>query len=455
MNNANPADFSYPVFDRQLKNLLSMSQVLLEGWDDYSTTELNHDLRSLCIKSARICYQADIDRTLQQEAFNRQRLEPNYFFLEQFNDLVRGKLVPHLKATISQIREGKAFQGHTSPLFPISYSKVLPHLSDFLIEDGASVHALDVLQKDAEKIEKVLEKKKTAHTTGMLPEERFMALSQYFALCCYLLLHFEKVVKLYQVEIKPDEAARLFTKDILNYTESEKGQKELERFKTTLEFDYDGEVLTDNQIKEIRRKIRDAIPVNLQTMFMKYADQTDTMAIELLGQEIDSADYQLLLEGLAKWQLLKATTYEQAHPETTTSTLHNTIFRRTIDGSKVNLLYIREVIGHMLPKITRKNHWFCVWCVLKHRNLLATLEQEAFALQMQHPDWFPNLEKYKTFTGATLNDYNGYLSQTDFLSWNEEDYKEFLNFHHVPKQSQGLLKKFKTLCIQLDAAFGC
>ena len=155
MNNANPADFSYPVFDRQLKNLLSMSQVLLEGWDDYSTTELNHDLRSLCIKSARICYLADIDRTLQQEAFNRQRLEPNYFFLEQFNDLVRGKLVPHLKATISQIREGKPFQGHTSPLFPISYSKVLPHLSDFLIEDGASVHALDVLQKDAEKIEKI------------------------------------------------------------------------------------------------------------------------------------------------------------------------------------------------------------------------------------------------------------------------------------------------------------
>lgn len=454
MNNANSANFSYSVFDRQLNSLINMSQVLIGCWEDYTTAEMNCDISSLRIKAARLCYMADIDFSLQQEDFNRQRQEQNLLYLSIFNTLIHENLTPLLRTIVNKVRNGQSLQGHSSPTFPITLSKVLPHISETLLEDGMTPENLEHIQKDVESMEKILAKKGKTNLPSARPEERMLALLQYFALLCYLLFHFEKVSRMHQAEIAPEETSRLFTQDILLYTESPSGKEELERFRTALEFDYDGEMLTESQLKEVRRKIRDAIPVSLQTAFMKHANHPDALAQEITRLDISLEDYTLLIDGMAKWQLLGTLKEEHEEKESFPSTLYNTIFRTSVNGSKVNLLYIREVISRMLPKITKKNHWFCVWCVLKHRNLLATQEHEAFAVQMQHQDWFPDLESYKSFTGATLNDYNGYLSQTDFMLWNEEDYEEFRNFHHVPKQSQGLLKKFKTLCIQLDAAFG-
>lgn len=452
MINSNPSDFSYDVFDRQLKNFISMSHVLIDGWDDSTTTEMNCDINSLCIKAARLCYMADIDMSIQREDLNQHRQEQNRFYHNLFNQLIC-KFVPFMKAVIDKVKGGQPIQGHSSPLFPFSLSKVLPNISEILQEEGMSVSNLETMQKDVEIVEKMLDKNGRAKFPGVRPDERLMLLLQNFALLCYLLQHFTKVSKLHQTEITPEEASRLFTKDILLYTESMEGREELERFRTSLEFDYDGEVLTEIQLKEVRRKIRDNIPVSLQTAFMKYANQTDLLVNEILNMGISTEDYTLLVAGMAKWQTLKAMEYEQTHEVECIPVLHNVIFRNIVSGSKVNLIYVREVISRMLPLITRKNHWFCVWCVLKHRNLLAVLGHEAFAMQMQHHDWFPNLESFKTFSGATLNDYNGYLSQTDFLVWKEKDYEEYLSFHNAPKQSKGLLQKFKTLCLQMDAAF--
>ena len=40
-----PSSFSYEVFDRQLNTYYIMCRVLINGWEDYSTQEMNFDIR--------------------------------------------------------------------------------------------------------------------------------------------------------------------------------------------------------------------------------------------------------------------------------------------------------------------------------------------------------------------------------------------------------------------------
>lgn len=54
-----PSSFSYEVFDRQLNTYYIMCRVLINGWEDYSTQEMNFDIRSLYTKASRLCYMAD------------------------------------------------------------------------------------------------------------------------------------------------------------------------------------------------------------------------------------------------------------------------------------------------------------------------------------------------------------------------------------------------------------
>ncbi len=50
--------FRYEVFDRQLQNFCMMTEVMINGWNDYSTQEMVFDINSLYIK-AELCYMAD------------------------------------------------------------------------------------------------------------------------------------------------------------------------------------------------------------------------------------------------------------------------------------------------------------------------------------------------------------------------------------------------------------
>ena len=65
--------FSYEVFDRQMETYYMMCQVLIQGWEDYGTQEMNFDIRSLCTKASRLCYMADQGLALQYADLTQQR----------------------------------------------------------------------------------------------------------------------------------------------------------------------------------------------------------------------------------------------------------------------------------------------------------------------------------------------------------------------------------------------
>ena len=80
--------FSYEVFDRQLNTFYMMCQVFIQGWEDYSTQEMNCDIRSLCTKASRLCYMADQDLALQHNDLTHQRKFINQSHLGTISQIV-------------------------------------------------------------------------------------------------------------------------------------------------------------------------------------------------------------------------------------------------------------------------------------------------------------------------------------------------------------------------------
>ena len=77
---------------------------------------------------------------------------------------------------------------------------------------------------------------------------------------------------------------------------------------------------------------------------------------------------------------------------------------------------LRERISRMAQLVVQKNQWFCVWCILKHHNLLANLHFEPFATQMMQPDWFGGAN-VPQFRGDNISDYLDYFGETDYRLW--------------------------------------
>lgn len=53
--------------------------------------------------------------------------------------------------------------------------------------------------------------------------------------------------------------------------------------------------------------------------------------------------------------------------------LHNQVFYSVVNNRPVVMEELRKSIAKMVTLVTRKNHWFCVWSVLKHHNLIRVL----------------------------------------------------------------------------------
>ena len=107
----------------------------------------------------------------------------------------------------------------------------------------------------------------------------------------------------------------------------------------------------------------------------------------------------------------------------------------------------------MIGMIDKKNHWFCIYSVLKYRNYIKDPVATHFAQQMQHHDWFPNLPKHLRFSGETLTEYNGYLNDNTYPTWNKERYEIFRLGKGKKKWSPTLWMKFQRLCYELDECF--
>lgn len=141
------------------------------------------------------------------------------------------------------------------------------------------------------------------------------------------------------------------------------------------------------------------------------------------------------------------------HPESGEATIFNKVFRTNVGGKPVDMKELREKIGQMIDLASRKNHWFCIYSVLKFRNFIKDGAAKYFSDQMRHPDWFPNLEKNLQFNGDTLTEYNGYLSETPFPAWNQTDFDRYCTQHHKTRWAHDLWHKFQELCYQMNDVF--
>jgi hypothetical protein len=119
----------------------------------------------------------------------------------------------------------------------------------------------------------------------------------------------------------------------------------------------------------------------------------------------------------------------------------------------VDFQNLRSTIKRMMKYIDKKNHWFCLYSVLKFRNLIKDTTATHFVEQMQHPDWFPDLPEHLHFNGETLSEYNGYLNDTRFPAWNGDNFESYRTRYRKKKWSPELWKKFKRRCEMMDAVF--
>ena len=72
--------FSYDAFDQLVEALLTQGQLLVSAYSFSTTAELDLDLQSLLLKTAKVCALADIDARLQRENFCNVRTRINQVY---------------------------------------------------------------------------------------------------------------------------------------------------------------------------------------------------------------------------------------------------------------------------------------------------------------------------------------------------------------------------------------
>lgn len=443
-------EFSYEAFDRQVNSLINQGLLLVNGYADSTTTELNLDLRSLYIKASKVCVLADIDFRLQHENFCKERAEQNINFHNRMNLFVVGVFSPFLNGVVERFRTEGRFEGIKAGLYPYSISEVLPWLKEIPEINAAG---MDDTIAAACVIEKEMKKKGQAKLPGMLPVERMWLLFEIYALMCFLMLHFIRMDELTHKQLAPDEAQQMVMAHLKRYADSPEGSLELERYLESLRFDHDG-VLTVPLLRAAQKELRKEVPERLQLCFMKHIDNLDALVngIMELG-ELDMQEFGELVAAVCKWQLLAREIEALSHPQHSVEELPNQVFCTMLHDKRIDLHRLRERIRRMLSHVKRKNHWFCVWSVLRFRNLLATEKFEAFAQQMMRPEWFGNEPGVASFSGDTLSEYSGYFTDCLYTRWNEKDYRLYLATHQKHKWSDSLCERFTRLCLEMDEAF--
>ena len=116
-----------------------------------------------------------------------------------------------------------------------------------------------------------------------------------------------------------------------------------------------------------------------------------------------------------------------------------------------NILDFHKISSRSSHRYSKQR--FCIYSVLKYRNLIKDPVATHFAEQMQSSNWFPHLPDVLRFTGETLTEYNGYLNDTSFPTWNRDRYDSFRLRKGKKKWSPDLWSKFQRLCYQLDECF--
>lgn len=445
-------EIDYISFDRQLDNMIAMSGILVSEQDDCDTQELTFDIVSLLTKVNRLCAMAEADYAVQLEQLKRPRKDKNLYYSEKLQALIAA-VMPFLKNVTRVVHENRTFEGKKQGAnisVTSSFLHELTGMSEMLCADnmewGSFVESFAGLESLVKK------KFKATKYPGMTSVERVWLLLQYFVKLCYLQYHFKRVSRMDYQEIDAAEAERLLTQMIQAYADSEEGESELLRYEAVLRYDNDGRALSEEQLKAAQKALLNDVPKSLQLLYMQHVDDVNALAHGLTQIPCDEPELDSLIAVVAKWQLLSSRMAQKKRSQQSLQPLYNEVFVNSVNGKPVDLHALKGCIERMLPSIKRKNHWFCVWCVLKHHNLLATTESASFARQMMHKDWFRNIDQGKHFSGDTLRDYNGYLANVDYTNWQDKEYLLYKEQYNKSRWSSALCTNFRNICREMEEA---
>jgi len=449
-------DFSYEMFDRQMHTFLGMWRMVIDAWDDYGTQEMTFDIMSLSAKAARLCGLADVDMSLQTTDITNRRMQRNIEYHASLDKLMHGDIAKLMENAVKSVRATGRLEGRK---WPKPAATVVTMLSQFDSADTAELFgekSFGELSKSVALVERTLYKKnKPTKFPGMPAVERLWNLLCLFVRTNYLLYHFHNAKSLHDVQQSDDELGRIFEASLQSYVDSETGRYDVDLYFKTLLFDNGNKPLSAEQLRQARLKLRGDVPHRLQLCFMTNVGNLAAMAkayLQIAGTTYD--DYMALLSATAKWQITEQEIYRIEHPETIVPRLYNEVFHTVVGGRPVDMLRLRQSIAQMTQLITRKNHWFALWCVLRHHNLINDLSYEHFVRQMMHRDWFADIEPRKRFTGDTLREYSGYFTSLDYTAWSREHYLRYRIVNNKVKWSESLCDNLLRVCFSMEEVYG-
>ncbi len=454
MNTVNTSNFNYETFDRQMAEYINMSYLLVGEWDDCTQEEMMYDLRSLCVKGSRLCNQIDTDLALQQQDLTQSRKEINQNYYLSLNTIIQYVSELTFRA-IDEMRLNKGLERPSAADFQMDFGLLMPKLQEWIApktENKQSYEALAILPNLFSVIESELG---TGDVQMDSWKKNLLNLFKYFASLCLLLIHFQNLAEMTDEEVSSEEAARLLTAQVLAYQETEKGRQDMRNFIAVMKYEHEGCMPQYDELVLERRMLIKQVPVVFQTCFMEHIEDINELAMSIVKIKPlpSDEDFEALLSAIAKYQWISEYLYEYDHPKKIKSEIYNRVFYASINGKPVDFKRLRKRIERMLHLIEKKNHWFCIYNVLKYHNYIQDNVATHFAEQMQHPDWFPHLPEPLRFSGETLTEYNGYLNDHTFVTWSRERYDSFRLLNGKKKWSPDLWRKFQRLCYELNDCF--
>lgn len=441
--------FSYEMFDRQMDSFIAMWNMLTDAWDDYGTQELTFDILSLSLKAARLCLMADEDMARQNQDLKRSRRLKNMEYAATLEKMVTERITPLVQDAIRRVRSEGQFEGHKWKRTTTTILSMLPKLDGIANNEE---YKFTSFSSEVAMMEGLLNKKyKPTKYPGMPSEERLWNLLLLFMRTTYLMMHFYRAENLCGVSLSNEEAGLIFEASIQQYIDSPKGREDIDLYFATLKYDNDGCELTVSQLKEARRKLREAVPQSLQLVFLSHAGNLEAMAQDFIAKGgCKEEDYDPFVSAVAKWFIIDQQIRSIEHPEVCVTAIYNQVFHKTVNGRLVDMERLRHCIGEMAKAITKKSHWFCIWCVLRHHNLIADISHEHFAQQMMHPEWFGHLPADKHFSGDTLREYSGYFTLYDYAAWDNSAFLDYRNLNGKKKWSEKLCDKLLRKCLEME-----
>ncbi len=442
-------DFSYFVFDRQACTFLNICEMMVDTWDDHTPLELTLDLKSLTMKGARLCALADMDWEQQQCDITFSRREVNDTLLKSYHLFVKDQFAPLMLkvfANTDMLNAAGYTLWHGTTPSPIQLFSILQE--KYITNDSREENVTGQFAALIKGLEKA------ASTDGpepvfpvASPIQRLWLMIMLFTHLLYMIFHFQRVHNLCEKEIPEEEAGINMQRYIHWYGNTTEGSEELNRYVEALAFSK-GRALTIEELKEERKKLLNIVPKVFHRCFMHHIGCMDDFGKAWLHIDATKEENELLVEALAKWELLTKEIEELLHPERIEPELYNNVFNTMLHDRRISMVELREKIGRMLKFVDKKNKWICVWSVLKFHNMLKNQQLHAFASQMMHEDWFGNSQQ-QTVSADNLTEYSGYFTDTFYTFWNEEDYQR----KKKSRWSDSLCTKFKYVCAKMDEAF--